>query len=70
MQYWFHGAVPEIDESGCPDFSRTVKGEPSFFESQANKLSQRQFIAPKMYLWPIPNKTTEVMPNIENNTGY
>ena len=31
MQYWFHGAVPEIDESGCPDFSRTVKGEPSFF---------------------------------------
>lgn len=70
MRYWFHGAVPAIDENGCPDFGRIAKGEPTFFESYANKLSQRKFIAPKMYLWPVPSKTMEVMPNIENNPEY
>lgn len=70
MRHWFHGAVPQIDENGCPDFSRIVRGDAAFFGSYANKLSQRKFIAPKMYLWPIPYKTTEVMPNIENNPEY
>ncbi len=30
MQYWFHGAVPEIDESGCPISAEPSKGSPHF----------------------------------------
>ena len=53
---WFHGAVPEE----------------TFFTSgtYAVKLSQRKFIAPKSYLWPIPTTTTNVMKKIVNNEGY
>ena len=68
---WFHGAVPEIDEDGCPNFSIVVKGEPDFFTSDVyvDKLAQRVFL-PKHYLWPIPTTTLNVMPNIEPNPGY
>ena len=71
---WFHGAVPQIDEDGCPDFTVDVaRGEPNFFRNDiyALKLSQRKFVAPKSYLWPIPTTTLQVMTNIkENNPGY
>lgn len=68
---WFHGAVPEIDEDGCPNFSIVVKGEPDFFTNDVyvDKLAQRVFL-PKHYLWPIPTTTLNVMPNIEPNPGY
>ena len=68
---WFHGAVPEIDEDGCPNFSVVVKGEPDFFTNDVyvDKLAQRVFL-PKHYLWPIPTTTLNVMPNIEPNPGY
>ena len=68
---WFHGAVPEIDEDGCPNFSVVVKGEPDFFTNDVyvDKLAQRVFL-PKHYLWPIPTTTPNVMPNIEPNPGY
>lgn len=71
---WFHGAVPQIDENGCPDFTVAVaRGEENFFRNDiyALKLSQRKFVAPKSYLWPIPTTTMQVMKNIkENNPGY
>ena len=68
---WFHGAVPDIDEDGCPNFSVVVKGEPDFFTNDVyvDKLAQRVFL-PKHYLWPIPTTTLNVMPNIEPNPGY
>ncbi|MGM9742766.1 MAG: RagB/SusD family nutrient uptake outer membrane protein [Candidatus Cryptobacteroides sp.] len=68
---WFHGAVPEIDEDDCAHFAEPVaSGNPDFFTSYAIKLSQRKFVAPKSYLWPIPMTTTDVMKNIKNNEGY
>lgn len=71
---WFHGATPQIDEDGCPDFTADVaRGEANFFRNDiyAVKLSQRRFVAPKSYLWPIPTTTMQVMKNItENNPGY
>lgn len=69
---WFHGAVPTIDEDDCPDFTNTASGKKDFFTSgtYAVKLSQRKFVAPKSYLWPIPITTTNVMKNIKNNEGY
>lgn len=68
---WFHGAVPQIDEDDCPVFTDEVaKGEPTFFSSYAVRLTQRKFVAPKSYLWPIPITTTNVMKNIKNNEGY
>ena len=69
---WFHGAVPAIDEDDCPDFVNTASGKKDFFTSgtYAVKLSQRKFVAPKSYLWPIPITTTNVMKNITNNEGY
>ncbi|WP_295935702.1 RagB/SusD family nutrient uptake outer membrane protein [uncultured Alistipes sp.] len=70
---WFHGAVPQIDENGCPDFMADVaRGEASFFRNNvyAQVLSTRIFVAPKRYLWPIPTATLQVMKNVEDNTGY
>ena len=70
---WFFGAVPQIDENDCPIFTEpVVRGEAGFFTSgtYAVKLSQRQFVAPKSYLWPIPTTTTNVMKNIKNNEDY
>ena len=70
---WFHGAVPQIDDDGCPHFDDPVaSGADGFFTSgtYAVKLSQRKFVAPKSYLWPIPTTTTNVMKNIRNNEGY
>ena len=68
---WFHGAVPQIDDDDCPLFAETVaSGTANFFTGYAVKLSQRKFIAPKSYLWPIPTTTTNVMKNIRNNEGY
>jgi hypothetical protein len=71
---WFHGAVPQIDENGCPDFTIDVaRGEENFFRNDiyAMKLSQRKLVVPKSYLWPIPTTTMQVMKNItENNQGY
>jgi hypothetical protein len=70
---WFHGATPEIDDDDCPHFADPVaSGESGFFTSgtYAVKLSQRKFVAPKSYLWPIPTTTTNVMKNIRNNEGY
>ena len=70
---WFHGATPEIDDDDCPHFEDPVaSGDATFFTggSYAVKLSQRKFIAPKSYLWPIPTTTTNVMKNIVNNEGY
>lgn len=69
---WFMGAVPEIDENDCPNFTVSVSGDNSFFTSgnYAIKLSSRIFVAPKSYLWPIPTTTTDVMKNIRNNEGY
>lgn len=68
---WFMGAVPQIDENGCPDFSvAPAKGEPTFFTNYAVVLSTRVFDESKHYLWPIPTTTLDVMPNIEPNPGY
>lgn len=72
---WFMGAVPQIDENDCPLFaSPVVSGDPDFFNTNkyAQKLSERKFVGPKSYLWPIPTTTLNVMPNIANdqNTGY
>ena len=69
---WFHGATPVIDEDDCPHFAEVSSGKEGFFTggSYAIKLSQRKFIAPKSYLWPIPITTTNVMKNIRNNEGY
>lgn len=71
---WFMGAVPRIDENDCPDFTVTVRGNDQFFTSgkYAVKLSQRKFVAPKSYLWPLPTTTTNVMPELakDNNVGY
>ncbi len=71
---WFHGAVPNVDANGSPEFNTTpAKGSALFFGSNtyAQQLSKRVFVAPKSYLWPIPNTTMEVMKNItENNPGY
>ena len=70
---WFHGAVPQIDDDDCPVFTDPVaSGEATFFTggTYAVKLSQRKFVAPKSYLWPIPTTTTNVMKNILNNEGY
>lgn len=70
---WFHGAVPQIDEDGCPNFAApVVSGEKTFFTSNsyALKLSLRKFSS-YSYLWPIPISTMQVMKNItENNPGY
>jgi len=69
---WFHGAVPEIDDNDCPVFTKTVSGAATFFTGgkYAVKLSQRKFVAPKSYLWPIPTTTTNVMKNVKQNEGY
>jgi len=70
---WFHGAVPQIDENGCPVFTDPVKsGDDRFFTSgyYAMLLSQRVFKAPKSYLWAIPTSTTNVMKKVKNNEGY
>lgn len=69
---WFMGAVPDIDADGCPDFTKTVKGNSDFFNTNkyAQKLSERVFVSPKSYLWPIPTTTTQVMKNISQNQGY
>lgn len=71
---WFFGAVPQIDENGCPDFTAPVaSGSSVFFTSgsYAVKLSDRIFVAPKSYLWPIPTTTMNVMKEITtNNEGY
>jgi len=69
---WFHGAVPEIDDDDCPVFTKTVSGATTFFTGgkYAVKLSQRKFVAPKSYLWPIPTTTTNVMTNVKQNEGY
>jgi hypothetical protein len=69
---WFMGAVPDIDADDCPDFTKTVKGNADFFNTNkyAQKLSQRVFVGPKSYLWPIPTTTTQVMKNISQNQGY
>ena len=70
---WFFGATPEIDEDDCAHFADPVaSGNEGFFTSgnYAVKLTQRKFVAPKSYLWPIPTTTTNVMKNIRNNEGY
>lgn len=68
---WFHGAVPQIDENGCPDFTvPPAKGDPSFFTDYAITLGKRVFDENKHYLWPVPTTTLDVMPNIEPNPGY
>lgn len=68
---WFHGAVPQIDENGCPDFTvPPAKGESTFFTNYAITLGKRVFDESKHYLWPVPTTTLEVMPNIEPNPGY
>lgn len=68
---WFHGAVPQIDENGCPDFTLPpAKGEVSFFSGYAITLAKRVFSPSKHYLWPVPTSTLDVMPNIEPNPGY
>lgn len=74
---WFFGAVPQIDDNDCPVFNApVVKGTKNFFvktdgiDPYAVQLTQRVFEAPKLYLWPIPITTTNVMKNVKNNTGY
>ena len=70
---WFFGATPQIDEDDCAHFADPVaSGTDGFFTSgnYAVKLTQRKFVAPKSYLWPIPTTTTNVMKNIRNNEGY
>ncbi|MBQ4200673.1 MAG: RagB/SusD family nutrient uptake outer membrane protein, partial [Bacteroidales bacterium] len=70
---WFFGATPQIDEDDCAHFADPVaSGADGFFTSgnYAVKLTQRKFVAPKSYLWPIPTTTTNVMKNIRNNEGY
>jgi hypothetical protein len=82
---WFHGATPTIDDNGCPDFTKVVafkdlknkdiassQYDERFFNDYAQVLTTRMFVAPKMYLFPIPTTTTNVMPNlaVDNNPGW
>ncbi len=62
--YWFFPGTPEIDESGCPDFSTMPNVE------QCRVLSQRYFNPKKHYLWPIPTADMMVNPNLVQNPEY
>lgn len=61
---WFMGGTPEIDENGCPDFSKMEN------ISRYRSLSQRIFDPAKHYLWPIPSTEITALPDLENNPGY
>lgn len=70
--YWFMGAIPQIDENGCPDFRLPpASGASDFFTKYAVKLSQRKWNANnRQYFLPIPQSTLNVMPNVTQNPGY
>lgn len=60
---WLWPFAPDIDEDGCPDFTRLEA------TGKYRVVSQRSWHN-RMYLWPIPTKETQINPNIENNDGY
>ena len=62
--YWFIPGIPDIDENGCPDFSKMAN------LSQARVLSTRVFDKNKHYLWPIPTADMQINPNLVNNPNY
>ncbi len=61
---WFFPEVPPIDEDWVADFG------PMCEEGYYQILSQRQFDAPKQYLWPIPSTEIKICKNMEQNPGY
>jgi len=62
--YWFIPGIPDIDENGCPDFSKMAN------LSQCRELSKRVFDANKHYLWPIPTADIMVNPGLGQNPNY
>lgn len=63
--YWFFGGTPEIDEDGCPDFTKMDHID------LYRKLSKRVFDPGKHYLWPLPTDDLTVNPNLlPNNPNY
>ncbi len=60
---WFWPITPDIDENGCPDFTKMEA------TGLIQVLSQRQW-DDRQYLWPIPAKEIQINKNITQNAGY
>ena len=60
---WFWPITPDIDENGCPDFTKMEA------TGLIQVLSQRQWDN-RQYLWPIPSKDIQIVKNFKQNDGY
>ncbi|SFF82480.1 RagB/SusD family nutrient uptake outer membrane protein [Prevotella sp. KH2C16] len=60
---WFWPVTPDIDDNGCPDFTKMEA------TGLIQVLSQRQW-DDRQYLWPIPAKEKQINDKITQNPGY
>ncbi|MGP1590791.1 MAG: RagB/SusD family nutrient uptake outer membrane protein [Prevotella sp.] len=60
---WFWPITPDIDNNGCPDFTKMEQ------TGLIQVLSQRQWDN-RQYLWPIPSKDIQIVSNFKQNAGY
>lgn len=60
---WFWPVTPDIDDNGCPDFTKMEA------TGLIQVLSQRSWDN-RQYLWPIPAKEIQINANMTQNPGY
>ena len=60
---WFWPITPDIDNNGCPDFTKMEA------TGLIQVLSQRQWDN-RQYLWPIPSKDIQIVSNFKQNADY